>query len=79
MVSYFAIEPQNMATQYISETGNTVTHEWFNQPFGAQAGDGTKPAFFGQMQTFNGPDTATLRYQNLDNNGATFKVEEEKS
>jgi hypothetical protein len=31
------------------------------------------------MQSFNGPDTATLRYQNLDPNGVKLFVEEERS
>lgn len=31
------------------------------------------------MQTFNGPDTATLRYQNLNGHQVQVKVEEERS
>jgi hypothetical protein len=31
------------------------------------------------MQSFNGPDTATLRYQNLDAQGVRVFVEEERS
>ena len=41
-------------------------------------GKGT-PSFFAAMQTFNGPDTATLRVRGLNMNGCKVHVEEEKS
>lgn len=38
-----------------------------------------KPSFFAAQQTFNGPDTATLRYRALKAKGVKVHVEEEKS
>ena len=55
-----------------------MTHSDYNL---ALSNDDTrdKPAFFCNLQTFNGGDTATIRYKSLTNLGATIFIEEEGS
>ena len=60
----------------VRRTGATFTDEWsrltFQQEYEA-------PQFVAALQTFNGPDTANLRYRNLSGTGVEVKVEEEQS
>jgi hypothetical protein len=58
-------------------TGDQVAHNWFNLGFGVRFND--TPQLFASMNTFDGPDTATLRYQNLSKNNVKIMVEEEKT
>jgi hypothetical protein len=60
----------------IALTGNNVKHTPKKIDF--EGGKG-KPSFFAAMQTFNGPDTATLRYRGLSARAVKVHVEEEKS
>ena len=59
-------------------TPNSVTHDNFRINFGSSFGSST-PAFFADMQSFNGGDTATVRYRALSSSGATVFLEEEQS
>ena len=43
------------------------------------SGGSNNPSFFAAMQTFNGPDTATLRQRGMSATGLKVHVEEEKS
>ena len=58
-------------------TSNAVTHTDFEFDFAA-AFAGT-PAFFANMQTYDGADTATVRYRILDSDGVKIFLEEERS
>jgi hypothetical protein len=58
-------------------TPDSVTHNIYSLGFDATFED--SPAFFANLQTHDGSDTASVRYQTLDASGATFFVEEEKS
>jgi hypothetical protein len=53
-----------------------VNEDWHSIEFG---GSFDEPYFFAGMQTANGPDTATLRYQGLTAEHVQIKVEEEQS
>ena len=57
-------------------TSNSVTHNWFDVSFGAEY---TNSIFLADMQTTDGGDTATVRYQNLTSNGVQVKIHEEQS
>jgi len=57
-------------------TGNLVTHNWHGQSFGRNL---SEPRIFADMQTFDGGDTAALRYTNLTSSSVEMKVEEEQS
>lgn len=79
-VGYIAIEPgtgTNNGVEY--EVGRTddVTHAGKQIEFGQ--GMGSDAVFLAQLQTYNGPDTAGLRYKNLIGNGVDVLVEEERS
>jgi len=54
-----------------------VTHEGTPLAFGSF--NHGNPRFFAAMQSFNGPDTATLRYSGLSEGSVTVIVEEEQS
>lgn len=78
-LSYIALG-QGVITEsgtQVARTGNSVTHTNFSFDFDDAVG-GT-PAFFAQMQTTDGGDTAVIRYRSLNGNGATIFVEEERS
>ncbi|WP_458208804.1 hypothetical protein [Haladaptatus sp. NG-SE-30] len=60
----------------VQRTGATVTNEWTRITFQQEY---EIPRFIGDLQTFNGPDTANLRYRNLSGTGVEVKVEEEQS
>jgi len=57
-------------------TGNFVTHDWHGQNFGRNF---SAPLVFADMQTFDGPDPAALRYTNVSASSVDLKVEEEQS
>ncbi|WP_435156759.1 hypothetical protein [Haladaptatus sp. DFWS20] len=60
----------------VLQAGENFTNQWsritFQQEYEA-------PQFIAAQQTFNGRDTANLRYQNLTSTGVDVKVEEERS
>ncbi|WP_266081643.1 hypothetical protein [Haladaptatus caseinilyticus] len=60
----------------VQRTGETVNHEWSRIAF-EQAYE--IPQFVADIQTFNGSDTANLRYRNLSGSGVEIKVEEAQS
>ena len=68
---------QTNPTMYIGKTGNSVSDAGMTIDFNAN-NDGV-PALFAAMQSFNGPDTATLRMSDLTDSTVTIKVEEEQS
>ena len=61
----------------IGRTANSVTHHFqalpFYEPFSSP------PVFLAGMQTFDGPDTAAVRWQKKQPDGIEVKVEEEQS
>jgi hypothetical protein len=58
-------------------TGRAVRESWYRIDFGAAVA-GAAP-FMAQMQSYWGPDTASLRYRNQDATGAEVAVDEEAS
>ena len=60
----------------VRRTRRTVSDEWLRLTFRQEY---ENPRFVAAMQTFNGPDTAALRYRNLTGTGVEVKVKEEKS
>ncbi len=80
-VSYIAIQ-QGTGTSNASifdagVTSDSVTHRNFDLAFGTTFA--SAPAFFADMQTRDGGDTATVRYRTLDGDGAQIFLEEETS
>jgi hypothetical protein len=80
-VGYIAIEAGtgtfNGVDFEAGRTADVVTHNWQQVSFGGSyAGSAV---FLAGMQTFDGDDTAGLRYQNLGGNGVDVRVEEEQS
>ena len=57
-------------------TPDEVTGSWYKFDFQRNQ---VLPRFFADMQTFDGPNSAGLRYRNLSNNGVEVRVEEEQS
>jgi len=60
----------------VGVTANSVTHNFATINFGSSV---INPILIADMQTFDGPDTAALRYRNLSATTVEIKVEEEKS
>ncbi len=60
----------------VGRTTNSVTQNFATINFGSAV---QAPTFLAQMQTFDGPDPADLRHQNLTATGVQVKVEEEQS
>jgi len=79
-VNYVAVtQGTGSADDYTIEaglTGKSVTDAWYQVDFGDIF---VEPYFLASMQSYNGPDTATLRYQGLAETGVQVKVEEEES
>ncbi len=60
----------------VARTPDKVNDGWFALGFAQRY---SQPLFFADMQTFDGPDTANLRYQALGESGAQIRVHEETS
>jgi len=75
-VSWFAMNKQTMGKRFIA-TQDRVTHVPVELAFESQ--NNGKPSFFAAMQTYNGPNTATLRNTQITQFMAKIFVEEEKS
>ncbi|ODR80373.1 hypothetical protein BG842_02145 [Haladaptatus sp. W1] len=79
-VGYVALQPATGVLYgrpfEVQQTGTTVDENWTQLTFDQQY---DQPQFIAAMQTFNGSDTATLRYRNLSGTGVEVKVEEEQS
>ncbi|EFW90121.1 hypothetical protein ZOD2009_21047 [Haladaptatus paucihalophilus DX253] len=80
MVGYIALQQVsgqlNGTPLEVQRTGETFTNRWSRISFQQQY---EAPQFIASMQTYNGPNTANLRYQNLTSDGVDIKVEEEQS
>ncbi|MGA1864975.1 MAG: S8 family serine peptidase [bacterium] len=61
----------------INRTSNEITDQFCSFPYGTQFAE--PPMFIADMQTTNGSDPATVRWQNKDAYMIEIKVEEEKS
>ena len=79
-VYWVAVAPGSDAAAIPNEagvTGNEVTDDWhtitFSQTYSAT------PVFFGDFQTTDGGDPATMRYQSLTGNSIQIFAEEEKA
>jgi len=79
IIGYLAIEPgtifYNEEKIKIGSIGG-VTDKWKTFSFGSAF---PSAIFIANMQTYNGPDTAELRYANLTESSVQIKVEEEQS
>ncbi|WP_101297063.1 S8 family peptidase [Halegenticoccus soli] len=79
-VGYMAIEPGVFninGTQFeVGRTPDAVTDTWYNISFTESY---ETPLFLADLQTFDGSDTATLRYRNLSSSGVEISVQEEQS
>ncbi|WP_458190391.1 hypothetical protein [Haladaptatus sp. NG-WS-4] len=60
----------------VHRTDTAIDDNWATLTFDQQY---EQPQFVADMQTFNGPDTANLRYRNLSGTGVEIKIEEEQS
>ena len=58
-------------------TGDTVTHNWHTIDFANNFTNA--PKFLGNLASFDGPDSAGLRYQNLTNGNVQIMIEEDTS
>jgi hypothetical protein len=80
-ISYIAWEPSsgtvNGLTFEVDKTPNAVTDQFYTLPF-TETFVGS-PAFLADMQTFNGSDTANLRWQDKDSTGVEVRISEEQS
>jgi hypothetical protein len=80
-ISYIAWEPSSGVLGdfafTVSSTGDVVTHNWHTITFGD--GFNGEPVFLSDMQTYDGGDTATIRWQNKDAYGVDIRITEEQS
>lgn len=76
-VTYIAVENGVGDGLQAAVTPNAVTASNYNINFDASVV--ANPAVFAQMQTFDGPDTATTRLRARNANGVTVNIEEERS
>jgi len=79
-VGYVALEPGTSRLGgdpiEIGRTPGVVTDDWHRIDFDSWY---DSPAFVADLQTYDGTDTAGLRYRNLDGSGVEVRVEEEQS
>ena len=80
-ISWIAIEQGNgssNSSQFESgTTGDSVTHRDYQLSFDSSFG--SAPVFLASMQSFDGGDTANVRFRSTSANGATIYVDEEQS
>ncbi len=76
-ISWFAMSEGTDGHSNVGKTGNAVNHDPHTISFGTDQSN--PPFFFAAMQTFNGPDTATLRMRSLASASVQVHVEEEQS
>jgi hypothetical protein len=75
-IGYIAASPgiyEN--TLFFAKTDNVVTNNWWTVDYIYD----NIPYFFASSQSYDGSQTAGLRYSIVDENSATFKMEEEQS
>jgi hypothetical protein len=58
-----------------AKTANAVTHAWYNINFGQSFS--AAPRFIAALATYDGADSAHLRYQSLTSSGVQVMVEED--
>lgn len=58
----------------VGQTGNTVTHDWASIDF---SGFTSTPNFLASLASYDGADSAGVRYRNLHNTSVQVKVEED--
>jgi subtilisin family serine protease len=79
-IGYIAVAAGSTAidgTEFeLGRTADTVTDSWHGIGFQRNH---ASPRLFADMQTFDGPDPAGLRYRQLSNTDVEVKVEEERS
>ena len=80
IVGYIALK-QGMGTSgghsfEVKRSSESLTHQWKRITFSRSY---DSPRFIANLQTFNGLDTAQLRYRNLTSDSVELKVEEEQS
>ena len=81
-VNYLAWEPSqgnisDVLAFEVGKTENVITHDWNELVFSQQFA--SPPMFFADMQSFNGSDTSSLRYQSLLTESVQVKITEEES
>jgi len=80
-VGYVALSPGsgtiNELDYTAGSTPDSVTHNWYNLDF--QPNFANSPNFIAQLATYDGPNSAGLRYQNLTEDNVQVKVEEDTS
>jgi hypothetical protein len=80
-VGYVAIEPSagslNGVKYEAGTTPDTVTDDWHRIGFAQDYG--STPSFVAGMQTYDGSNTAGLRYKDLGGSSVSIRVEEETS
>ncbi|VEP17967.1 hypothetical protein H1P_6640001 [Hyella patelloides LEGE 07179] len=64
-------------TYFADRTGDIVNHNWTSVEFDSLFAQ--QPQIMANISTYDGPDSAGLRYRNLDSTGVDIKVEEETS
>ena len=80
-IAYIAWEPasgtiDDLAYE-IAASGNVVTDVFETLTFNSDSGQA--PAFIADMQSFNGSDTAGIRWQNKDTTSVQVQIDEEQS
>jgi len=80
-IGYVAIEPRRGALAAgeceVARTPDQVTDGWYRRPFSSTFA--AAPVLVACMQTFDGSDTAALRYRNLGRTSVEIRVQEETS
>jgi hypothetical protein len=78
-IGYIAAEPIATDGFEIGRARDGVTHEWYRVDFDQRHEYDDGRVLLADLQTFHGPNTAGLRYQDLDSSGVDISVEEERS
>lgn len=76
-VGYVAVEQFSDENFEFGFTGDRVKHDWFKVDFLGSYSD--RPLFLASIMSYDGGDSAGLRYDKLTSNGVLVKVEEEQS
>lgn len=78
-VGYLAVAPGTGTiggNRYEADTVSGVRSDWRTVSFAAEY---RRPVFLADLQTYDGSNTATVRYRNLTGSGVQVTVEEERS
>lgn len=77
-VAFIAVEPGITENIEVGRTDNSVTHDWYPISF-TNNYTSTPSAFIGHIQTYDGSDPVSLRYDELTSSGIYVKCQEEQS